>query len=88
MEDINSPVFAQAKIEYTKQLIDVLKFTYDRMNVNSGIIDIYVSACLYIRPEQLEDIKGNYREWYNCNFENIKEGYEKELDDINKNRNM
>ena len=25
MEDINSPVFAQAKIEYTKQLIDVLK---------------------------------------------------------------
>ena len=25
MEDFNSPVFAQAKIEYTKQLIDVLK---------------------------------------------------------------
>ena len=25
MEDINSPVFSQAKIEYTKQLIDVLK---------------------------------------------------------------
>ena len=25
MEDFNSPVFAQAKVEYTKQLIDVLK---------------------------------------------------------------
>ena len=67
------------------KLIDVLKFTYDRMNVKSAIIDIYVSACLYIRPEQLEDIKDNYRDWYNCNVENIKEGYEKELEDINKN---
>ena len=36
MEDINSPVFAQAKIEYTKQLIDVLK-----LPIYEGLQKIY-----------------------------------------------
>ena len=36
MEDINSPVFAQAKIEYTKQLIDVLKIP-----IYEGLQSIY-----------------------------------------------
>ena len=36
MEDINSPVFAQAKIEYTKQLIDVLKIP-----IYEGLQNIY-----------------------------------------------
>ena len=36
MEDFNSPVFAQAKIEYTKQLIDVLK-----LPIYEGLQSIY-----------------------------------------------
>ena len=36
MEDINSPVFAQAKVEYTKQLIDVLK-----LPIYEGLQKIY-----------------------------------------------
>ena len=36
MDDINVPVFAQAKLEYTKQLVDVLY-----MNMYDGIRSIY-----------------------------------------------
>ena len=39
MEDINSPVFAQAKIEYTKQLIDVLKIP-----IYEGLQSIYTDS--------------------------------------------
>ena len=41
MEDINSPVFAQAKIEYTKQLIDVLKIP-----IYEGLQSIYTDSKL------------------------------------------
>lgn len=39
MEDINSPVFAQAKIEYTKQLIDILK-----LSIYEGLQKIYSNS--------------------------------------------
>ena len=49
MEDINSPVFAQAKIEYTKQLIDVLKIP-----IYEGIQKIY-NDCKLIFANGYED---------------------------------
>ena len=39
MEDINIPIFAQAKIEYTKQLVDVLY-----PHIYDGIKSIYDEA--------------------------------------------
>lgn len=36
MEDTNIPIFAQAKLEYTKQLVDILY-----MNMYDGIRSIY-----------------------------------------------
>ena len=36
MEDTNIPIFAQAKLEYTKQLVDILY-----MNMYDGVRSIY-----------------------------------------------
>jgi len=60
MEDINSPVFAQAKIEYTKQLIDVLKIP-----IYEGLQSIYSdSKQTYIDTDELPNI-------FRKNIENI-----------------
>ena len=39
MDDINVPIFSQAKLEYTKQLVDILY-----MNMYDGIRSIYDDA--------------------------------------------
>jgi hypothetical protein len=60
MEDINSPVFAQAKIEYTKQLIDVLKIP-----IYEGLQSIYSdSKQTYADTDELPNI-------FRKNIENI-----------------
>ena len=41
MDDINVPIFSQAKLEYTKQLVDILY-----MNMYDGIRSIYDDAKL------------------------------------------
>ena len=69
---------------YEMKLKDVLEDVYNQLSIKSGSIDIYISACLYIEPSELNDIKHNYTDWYNCNVENIKVGYENELKDSNK----
>lgn len=58
------------------KLSDVLKFIYDIKDVKTGVIDIYVSSCLYIEPNIINDIMKGYNEWFNCNRENIIIGYE------------
>ena len=42
MDDVNVPVFAQAKLEYTKQLVDLLYSHF-----NDGITSIYESKVIY-----------------------------------------
>ena len=39
MDDLNVPIFSQAKLEYTKQLVDVLY-----MNMYDGVCSIYEDA--------------------------------------------
>ena len=39
MDDINVPIFSQAKLEYTKQLVDILY-----MNIYDGVRSIYDDA--------------------------------------------
>ena len=60
------------------KLSDVLKIIYDNMSVKTGIIDIYISSCLYIEPKNIYDIMVNYNDWFNCNRENIIIGYQNE----------
>ena len=55
MEDINSPVFAQAKIEYTKQLIDVLK-----LPIYEGLQSIY-SDCKRIYADTDDELPNIFR---------------------------
>ena len=47
MEDINSAVFAQAKIEYSKQLIDILVFP-----LYEGFRSIYEEAKIISKPNK------------------------------------
>ena len=72
MEDFNSPVFAQAKVEYTKQLIDVLKLPLyeglqsiysDSKNIYANNTDIELSI---IFREQIENVP----KWNNDMIEN------------------
>ena len=48
MDDLNVPIFSQAKLEYTKQLVDVLY-----MNMYDGVRSIYDDAkVLYIKQRK------------------------------------
>ncbi len=48
MDDINVPIFSQAKLEYTKQLVDILY-----MNMYDGIRSIYDDAkLLYLKKKE------------------------------------
>ena len=73
------------KIEGVEQeeikLREVLNIIYNELQVKSGEIDIYISSCLYINPDILNDIKTNYPQWFECNRQNIIVGYEKEFKD-------
>ena len=66
MEDINSPVFAQAKIEYTKQLIDILKIPiYDGLqHIYSDSKQTYDSSYGPELPQELPSI-------FRKNIENV-----------------
>ena len=63
------------------KLREVLNIIYNELQVKSGEIDIYISSCLYINPDILNDIKTNYPQWFECNRQNIIVGYEKEFKD-------
>ena len=63
------------------KLREVLKIIYNELQVKRGEIDIYISSCLYINPDILNDIKTNYPQWFECNRQNIIVGYEKEFKD-------
>ena len=63
------------------KLREVLKIIYNELQVKRGGIDIYISSCLYINPDILNDIKTNYPQWFECNRQNIIVGYEKEFKD-------
>ena len=63
------------------KLREVLNIIYDELQVKGGEIDIYVSSCLYINPDILNDIKTNFASWFECNRQNIIIGYEKEFKD-------
>ena len=68
-------------------LSDALKYLYRKhiKNKNSEKeIDVYVSSCLYIQPEDINAIMKGYPVWYECNKNNILLGYEKELKDAKK----
>jgi len=68
-------------------LSDVLKYLYRKhiKNKNSKKeIDVYVSSCLYIQPNDIDSIITGYPVWYECNKNNIILGYEKELEDTKK----
>jgi hypothetical protein len=73
------------KIEGVEQeeikLREVLNIIYNDLQVKRGEIDIYISSCLYINPDILNDIKTNYPQWFECNRQNIIVGYEKEFKD-------
>jgi len=63
------------------KLSEVLKIIYNNLQEKTGRINIYISSCLYIEPGIINNIKNSFPDWYNCNRENIIEGYEKELKD-------
>ena len=68
-------------------LSDALKYLYRKhiKNKNSKKeIDVYVSSCLYIQPNDIDSIIKGYPVWYECNKNNIILGYEKELEDAKK----
>jgi hypothetical protein len=68
-------------IKFSKEnmkLTEVLKKFYDDLTDKNTTIDIYISSCLYIEPDLIEKIKENYPQWFECNRENILEGYRKE----------
>ena len=47
MDDINVPIFSQAKLEYTKQLVDLLY-----MNMYDGVRSIYDDAkVVYVKKD-------------------------------------
>ena len=60
------------------KLSDVLKILYENDGIQGGIVDIYISSCLYIEPKIINDIMINYNDWFNCNRENIIIGYQNE----------
>jgi hypothetical protein len=62
MEDINSPVFAQAKIEYTKQLIDVLK-----LPIYEGLQKIYSDSKRIFADGYEDELPNIFRK----NIENV-----------------
>ena len=49
MDDINVPIFSQAKLEYTKQLVDILY-----MNMYDGIRSIYDDAKIIDRDNLID----------------------------------
>ena len=52
MDDINIPVFAQAKIEYTKQIIDILY-----INMFDGIRSIYEdSKQIFLKQTKISNV--------------------------------
>ena len=68
-------------------LSDALKYLYRKHIKNKNLkkeIDVYVSSCLYIQPEDIDSIIKGYPVWYECNKNNILLGYEKELEDAKK----
>ena len=69
------------------KLREVLNIIYDELQVKGGEIDIYVSSCLYINPDTLNDIKTNFSDWFECNNTNIITGYKRELSDVYSNIN-
>ena len=75
------PFVINGEIKEIVNLVEVLEFIYNQLPDKSGIIDIYISACLYIQPNQLKYIKGKYTKGFNCYVESIKTSYESELKD-------
>ena len=68
-------------IKFSKEnmkLTEVLKKFYDDLTDKKTTIDIYISSCLYIEPDLIENIKEKYPQWFECNRLNILEGYRKE----------
>ena len=55
MDDLNVPIFSQAKLEYTKQLVDVLY-----MNMYDGVRSIYDDAKL-LYAKQRKPITSTFR---------------------------
>ena len=56
MDDLNVTIFAQAKLEYTKQLVDVLY-----MNMYDGICSIYEDSKQIIRTMPSKSIVSAFR---------------------------
>ena len=50
MDDVNVPVFAQAKLEYTKQLVDLL---YSHFNDGITLFMMKVRSFIQTEPEHL-----------------------------------
>lgn len=61
-------------------LKEILQKIYEEKK-GSTIGHIFLSSCLYINPSNLNDIKKNFPEWFECNRYNIFRGYQKELRD-------
>lgn len=84
--DVNYVSLNKFKINGIEQheikLKDVLNIIYNKLHLKSGSVDIYVSSCLYINPDVLDNIKIKFPEWFKCNNRNIIFGYKRELSDV------
>jgi hypothetical protein len=69
------------------KLNDILKIIYNELFEKGVVVKIYISSCLYINPINLNNIKINFPEWFECNNITIITGYKRELSSVYSNIN-